>query len=92
MSLRNRIKVKKTVSLCLTAEDWQLYDLPGAGLAAKGLNIAVENAVNSGMGINEAAREVEKTMEALGEYGASDTEPRYVLDDLINLIYGDSTV
>lgn len=89
--LRDRVKVKKTISLSLTAKDWDLFDdMYGADLAAKGLNVALENAVNSGMGANDAVKAVSRVMESLAKYGATDSEPHRVLDRLINYIYGDS--
>lgn len=91
MALRDKVKVKKTVSLSLTAEDWDLFSTKeNVEAAANRLNVSLEHAVNSGMSQMEATRFMLREMEDLASYGAADTEPGYVLDDLLNIIYGDN--
>lgn len=93
MSLRKKIKVKKTITLSLTAEDWDLYStMDQVEAVANVLNTNLEVAVNTGMGATAAVSYMMKVMEDYSKYGAMDTEPLRVLDDLINLIYGDSDV
>ena len=61
------IKIK--IKLGLTADDWQLYNLPGRDRAAKGLNRAVERKLARG--------EINSLTEVLYPYskwGAADTE------------------
>lgn len=90
MALRDKVRVKKTISLSLTAEDWDLYSTKeNVEGAANRLNVSLEHAVNSGMSQVEATRFMLREMEDLSSYGASDTEPGYVLADLLYLIYGD---
>lgn len=91
MALIDKVKVKKTISLDLTAEDWQLYTIiPGAAIAASQLNNCIESAVNAGLSEREVYRNAYEQMRALSKFGATDTEPMWVLEKLLKLIYGDS--
>lgn len=93
--LRDRVKIKKTVELSLTAEDWDLYmNMSESNLqidaVARTLNEVFENSVNSGLGVDDTIRRVNNMMRSMSVYGADDSEPHRVLDRLINYIYGDS--
>jgi hypothetical protein len=93
MALRDKIRVKKTIELSLTAEDWDLYSTKeNVEGVANVLNQNLQHVVNSGVGCTDAIRHMCKVMDQYAKYGAADTEPMRVLDDLINLIYGDSDV
>ena len=61
------IKIK--IKLGLTADDWQLYNLPGRDRAAKGLNRAVERKLAKGE-INSLA----EVLYPYSKWGAADTE------------------
>lgn len=88
MALRDKVKVKKTISLSLTAEDWDLYSTKeNVEGAANRLNVSFEHAVNSGMSQVDAMRFMLREMEDLSSYGAADSEPGYVLDDLFDMVY-----
>jgi hypothetical protein len=71
----------------LTADDWQLYDMDGAEDVAAKLNGSLAYAVN----LNEGREYVETfmgvAMRQYDKFGAFDTEPRYVLQALLNVIY-----
>lgn len=91
--LSDKINTKSTISISLTAEDWQLYTpMIGVDAAAVNLNTALENAVNSGAGIDDTTLVMSKVMEALSSYGANNLKPRWVLAKLLDLIYSHSTV
>jgi len=91
--LRRKIRTRKTIDLFLTAEDWDLYSTKdGVEGAADRLNAELERCVNEGMGIDDTSRIMIKTMEYEREFGATDSEPVRVLEDLLDLIYGDSDV
>lgn len=85
-----------------TADDWQLYsfsDTPSMAtkskLAARTLNTALKKAVND-MDTslpkvdqwNTAYKAVKVVMNRYSECGAEDTEPRYVLCDILDELYG----
>lgn len=82
------LSTKQTVDPILTAEDWQLYtSMDGAEDVAVSLNTSLANAVN----LNEGREYVETfmgvAMRRYDMFGAYDTEPRYVLQALLNVIY-----
>ena len=77
-----------TISVHATADDWQLYDLPGREDAAITLNQRFAELVNKGA----RGSEVRNGMR-LSDYanlGAADTEVRYFVEDLLDRTFGDS--
>ena len=73
------IEIKCRVKLSLTAEQWRLYDIPGASAAARSINAGVAKALNAG--------DPDKAFEVLEEFsrfGASDTEPQGVLNFIMD--------
>jgi len=80
-------KIKITgVRLTLTAHDWQLYPGPGADHVAEKLNAAI--AENVAEGRITTRRAAEAVMAEHSRFGATDTEPRWVLHDLLDDIFG----
>jgi hypothetical protein len=76
-----------TISVHATADDWQLYDLPGREDAAIALNQRFEALVNKG----STRSEVRNGM-CLSEYanlGATDSEVRYFVEDLLDRTFGE---
>lgn len=76
--MRDMMTIRKTIELHLTADDWQLYDKEGRENAAKLINQFVEKRINGGRP-NEAVQ----ILEAFSEFGAADTEGRYMLEQII---------
>lgn len=73
----------------LSADDWQLYTRKkGADGVAKQLNEGFQTVVNSGKSREEVRSWMGKLMTRLRGWGADDTEPHYVLRDLLDHIYG----
>lgn len=73
------IDIKCKVKLSLTADQWQLYDKPGAKAAARSMNAKIAKALN--------ARDINGAYAVLSEYskfGAYDTEPMMVLDMIMD--------
>ena len=76
-----------TITVHATADDWQLYDLPGREDAAIALNQRFEELVNKG-----AKRSEVRNGMRLSDYanlGAADTEVRYFVEDLLDRTFGD---
>ena len=71
------IKIK--VKLGLTADDWQLYNLPGRDRAAKGLNRAVERKLARGE-INSLTQ----VLYPYSKWGAADTEGFHTLERILD--------
>lgn len=78
----------------LTADQWELYDKPGAKRAAQVMNKAVrdgitiaEKALGNGVGLRnvlELARSFAATrFDDFDQWGASDTEPHATLGDVL---------
>jgi len=87
-------KIKKKVvveSINLTADDWDLYSsMEGSNLAANTLNKMVMIYANKyPLDKDKADEEITKVMEELKNYGAIDSEPRYVMRKILNFIYGE---
>ena len=74
------------VRVNLTACDWQLYDKPGAEKIAKELNEAISNNVAKGRIVTRQAAEA--VMNKYDGFGTMDSEPRWVLYDLLNTFFG----
>jgi hypothetical protein len=76
--------------LALTAEDWQLYTASmDCGNAALELNQTFTGAVNSGFGRRQVRELMAIVMHTWREYGAEDTEPRSVVGDLVDRVFGE---
>ena len=75
------IEIKCKVKLSLTAEQWRLYDIPGARAAARSINAGVAKALNSGD--QDKAVDV---LESFSKFGATDSEPmgvlNYIMDEM----------
>jgi hypothetical protein len=81
------VSVVRDVKVNLSAKDWQLYTtVAGADEAAEKLNRAVEAGVRT-QGQQAARKEIMSVMEELSGVGASDTEPRHVIVEVLNKIY-----
>ena len=83
------MNITKTITITVhaTADDWQLYDLPGREDAAITLNQRFAELVNKGT----RGSEVRNGMR-LSDYanlGAADTEVRYFVEDLLGRTFGD---
>jgi hypothetical protein len=91
--LRSRIKTRKTIELSLTADDWDLYtSKEGAEACALRLNQLLEQCVNYRMGMKDTYYRMINEMQTESAFGAADSEPLRVLDDVLELVYGDSDV
>ena len=82
------MNITKTITITVhaTADDWQLYDLPGRDDAAIALNQRFEELVNKG-----AKRSEVRNGMRLSDYanlGAVDTEVRYFVEDLLDRTLG----
>ena len=72
-----------------TADQWELFcDDPMAPVAADGLNRALETYVNQGMKKERVREMMLVIMNNYADVGASDTEPRYHLEFLLDQIFG----
>jgi hypothetical protein len=88
MALRDKISIKKQVRLDLTPDDWQLYTTSmDCKRAAIALNDTFEFWFNNGASREELMKYMYNVMKIWSEYGAADSEPMYVLDDLVDTVY-----
>lgn len=75
-----------TITVHATADDWQLYDLPGREDVATALNQRFGKLVNKG-----AKRSEVRNGMRLSDYenlGPADTEVRYFVEDLLDRTFG----
>ncbi|HLG94700.1 MAG TPA: hypothetical protein VKX49_00160 [Bryobacteraceae bacterium] len=83
-------QVIKSVAVNLSADEWELYDLPGANIAATLLNSAVEKAVNEARSPQDVYIATQPVFDKFAGYGARDSEPMYHLRQLIRAKFGEA--
>ena len=82
--------IKKAIELQLTADDWDLYTGSlDCEPAAKALNVEIAAIINAAPNKDKAYFEGCKVLELYSEFGAGDTEPRYVLRNILAEFFGD---
>jgi hypothetical protein len=77
--MNEKIQIKCKVKLSLTADDWALYDMPGAKAAARSMNAKVAKALNAGKFHDAYA-----VLREYKNFGACDTEPEVVLNQIMD--------
>ena len=88
------VKVKRMVNVELTASDWQLYspETPedaSPDRAARALNSALMVFLsNEDLSRDQVRDRMYTVMNTLSKTGAYDTEPRDVLEDILDKVYG----
>ncbi len=85
---------KKIVKLDHSADDWQLYtsSCHGCNDAAHEINTAIIDAVNSGLTQMQTCGAALKVMQKYSHLGAMDSEPMYVLDNLLGNLFGRESI
>lgn len=89
------LTIKKQITANFSAEQWSLYTssyLPECIDAAKELNKSLEDAVNSGSDRWGTFKQVSLVMKRFENLGATDTEPREFLYDVLDQIFPEQTV
>jgi hypothetical protein len=80
----NKVEILKrslVVKINLTADDWQLYDRQGVNAAAAKINRQLENVLLDATG--DWYGRCYDVMQKASHYGATDTEPLVVLDQVL---------
>ena len=89
--LKGKISLHTTLTELpkLTAEDWQLYTSSmNCDEAARILNSTLRAAVNAGGATRATVQKaMDCSMHSLANYGASNSKPRWLLFDILSLIY-----
>jgi hypothetical protein len=79
----------RTKPLELDAEDWQLYSSTMCcDVAVADINTVVTDAINSSDSAREAAEKALPVFAKWEQYGAGDTEPMWVLGDVLAEAFG----
>lgn len=82
------LKKKVQIDASFSADDWQLYTSSlDCAMAASCLNAMLMALVNQGNSRHEVEVGMSKEMSRLSKYGASDSEPRYVLECILDEVY-----
>ena len=85
------VTISRHISLDLSPEDWELYtNMKGINGASKFLNLNIADCINHAKSREEALVVSLHFLERMSDYGAMDTEPRYVLQKIINLFFGET--
>lgn len=84
-----KLNRKTTVQPALTARDWQLFsDMTGVNLVAQTLNEKLAELVNAeGSTPESVMKGMAPFMRTYSSFGATDSEPRWVLQDIIEAVY-----
>lgn len=83
-----RDKLGLSVSLCLSALNWDLYmDKPNPESVARQINLEVSRAINESKNWFDAFVEAEKVLAKFSHYGANDSEPRRMLEKILDYVY-----
>lgn len=76
------------LSIKLNAEQWQLYsDMSGAELCAHRLNRSLESMIKKGKTRKEIEDHMSEVFSKNGEWGAGDSEPESVLQDILDKVF-----
>ncbi len=87
--MRNVTFTKRiTAEVSLTPEQWQLYSSMDCSEAADALNRAAEDAIASSSNDYEALKKLHVVMNKYRSFGACDSEPLYVAEDLMFEAFG----
>ena len=92
-TIKSKIKFKPVIEkLELTADDWQLYTTSmNCEKAAEKLNNTFVASVNLGLDKHQTRVKMNHVMNMCRSYGADDSEPHYVLRELMDLVVGPDT-
>jgi len=88
----NKVKFTRKVNaeIYLEARDWQLYSsMHGVEEAAPELNSALQQAILMSSSAGEAMVRFAPTLRRYREFGACDTEPVWVAQEICNKAFGD---
>ena len=86
----SKLNIRKTISPSLNARDWQLYSSsPKRESVAKELNLWLRVMVNGGQTRRETEKKMVEIMRTHADVGAYDSEPCGLLDEILDVIYGD---
>jgi hypothetical protein len=82
--------IARNVQITLSADEWELYENErGCDEAAKALNETLQAEIaRRGATRTSVLKEMTKAMDLLSRFGASDTEPRCVLYDILDEVFG----
>ena len=85
------VTISKRITLDLSPEDWELYtNMKGVNGASKFLNLNITDCLNNAKSKEEALTSSMHFLERMSDYGANDTEPRYVLRRIVNLFFDET--
>ena len=90
MGIASKLEIRRTIKLSLTAEDWEIYRDPEVGdfeRAAKMMNIRLAIIINNSSSCSEARRECGELLHSYREFGATDSEPRRVLEQILDQFF-----
>jgi hypothetical protein len=85
----NGLTITKRFAVNLTADQWQLYtESMDCTDAALQLNAGMTGILNSGLGISQAMNDAYALLGDFSKFGASDSEPIWVAERLIQEALG----
>ena len=86
--LKKKLNMRVLVDAKLTPDDWDLFTRePEVERIAENLNAKFNECVNGRLTREETERNMSREMRLYSAWGANDTEPHYVLEQLLNEVY-----
>lgn len=84
------ITLRPHADIAMTKEDWHLYDVKDADIAAISLNAGAEEAINTSVDRMQAYHRLSRLIWNFREYGAADSEGYAIVDALLNKAFPDT--
>jgi hypothetical protein len=85
--------ITKHATIRLTADQWDLHtnaQMRECAVAADAINLAIEDTFNAGQSRDQVEWAALQTMQQYADQGAYDHEPLYMLERLLNELFGDN--
>lgn len=83
------ITLRPHADIAMTKEDWHLYNVEGAQLAALSLNEGAEEIINTSVDRMQAMHRLSRLLNKFSEYGAADSEGYAIVDALLDKAFPD---
>lgn len=82
-------KRSATANVNLTLDQWELFDIPGANECVPALNEQLATAISTSRSSGEAMEKFWPTLRKYSKFGACDSEPRWVAQQICMEAFGE---
>ena len=82
------LTIRRAITAEFTADQWELFDMPGRDEAARRLNQALTDAVNAeGATASSVWKAMGTVQRELADLGAADSEPQGLIDLVVDKVF-----